>query len=206
MIHSLSKNLRKVGELWSKCMSYMIKFDCQDYTKTYVVGCLISWKQLSGLVCQWRKEVKVWTLSLMVMYIRRHCWSSSSSSMNHCGIRLRRNFMLISRHSLKSYGVRQRKKLKSNIRHCISFRNSAKFKLSLWENVYCDLLFASNGHMGKMYEVREDVVYAKRRKKKIFIVLFNRGKCEMIHSCHLFKFRENSMLACDHSVDINELL
>ncbi|CAA2969224.1 FAR1-RELATED SEQUENCE 5-like [Olea europaea subsp. europaea] len=65
--------------------------------------------------------------------------------------------------------------------------------------VYCDLLSASEGHMGTTYEVREDILLGDRRKKKMFVVSFNTEKCEIICSCHLFEFRG---IVCRHAIAV----
>ncbi|XP_022871194.1 protein FAR1-RELATED SEQUENCE 9-like [Olea europaea var. sylvestris] len=63
--------------------------------------------------------------------------------------------------------------------------------------MYCDLIFAVEGHMGTKYEVREDIVCGERQKKTIFLVWFNREKCEVNCSYHLFEFRE---ILCRHAI------
>lgn len=65
--------------------------------------------------------------------------------------------------------------------------------------VYCDLISASEGCFGTTYEVREDVVCVDRRKKKSFFVSFQRDKCEVVCSCHLFEFRG---IICRHALAV----
>ncbi|GER44951.1 FAR1-related protein, partial [Striga asiatica] len=65
--------------------------------------------------------------------------------------------------------------------------------------VYCDLISSSEGCFGTTYEVREDLFCGHQRKKKSFFVSFNRDKCEVVCSCHLFEFRG---ILCRHSIAV----
>ncbi|XP_022888418.1 protein FAR-RED IMPAIRED RESPONSE 1-like isoform X1 [Olea europaea var. sylvestris] len=65
--------------------------------------------------------------------------------------------------------------------------------------IYCDLISVSEGCFGTTYEVREDVMHDERRKKKTFFVSFQKEKCEIICSCHLFEFRG---IICRHAIAV----
>lgn len=100
--HSLSKNLRMVGKWWSIRIACMIIINCSDCMKMKVVRFHISWKQPFGLGCQQYKEVRVWIYSSMCTCIPRSRRSNLWNGMNeHCEIRLRKNYRLISSHFRK---------------------------------------------------------------------------------------------------------
>ncbi|GER39449.1 FAR1-related sequence 2 [Striga asiatica] len=63
--------------------------------------------------------------------------------------------------------------------------------------VYCDVISSSEGCFGTIYEVREDLFCGYLRKKKSFFISFNREKCEVVCSCHMFEFRG---ILCRHSI------
>ncbi|XP_022846329.1 protein FAR1-RELATED SEQUENCE 9-like [Olea europaea var. sylvestris] len=55
--------------------------------------------------------------------------------------------------------------------------------------VYYDLISTSKGHSRMMYEVRKDVMRNGIWRKKTFFFSFDRQNCDIVCSCHLFKFR-----------------
>ncbi|XP_022899212.1 protein FAR1-RELATED SEQUENCE 2-like [Olea europaea var. sylvestris] len=77
-----------------------------------------------------------------------------------------------------------------------------KFNEALAEftgNVYCDLISTSEGPSGTMYEVRQDVMGGGIKRKKTFVVSFDRQNCDIICSYHLFEFRG---IICRHAIAV----
>ncbi|XP_022855422.1 protein FAR-RED IMPAIRED RESPONSE 1-like [Olea europaea var. sylvestris] len=65
--------------------------------------------------------------------------------------------------------------------------------------IYCDLISSSEGFSRTMYEVLEDVILDNRVKKKKFSVTFQKEKCEIVCSCHLFEYRG---IICRHAITV----
>ncbi|CAA3021759.1 FAR1-RELATED SEQUENCE 5-like [Olea europaea subsp. europaea] len=65
--------------------------------------------------------------------------------------------------------------------------------------VYCDLISSLECFSGTRYEVLEDVILYDRLKKKRCYVTFEKEKCEIVCSCHLFEFRG---IICRHAIAI----
>lgn len=65
--------------------------------------------------------------------------------------------------------------------------------------VYCGLISTSEGHQGTTYEVCDDVVWGRRRRRKNFQVAFHIETCVIICSCRLFEFRG---IVCRHAIAV----
>ncbi|XP_022891821.1 protein FAR-RED IMPAIRED RESPONSE 1-like [Olea europaea var. sylvestris] len=71
--------------------------------------------------------------------------------------------------------------------------------------IYCDVASEVERLDWVKYEVRESTVYLKGRKKKTFLISFQRDTSEVMCSCHLFEFQG---VICRHAItvfDRNEL-
>lgn len=78
----------------------------------------------------------------------------------------------------------------------------SKFKEAQAEftgKVCCDLISTSEGPSGAMYEGRQDVMGDGIRRKKTFVVSFDRQNCDIIYSCHLLEFRG---IICRHAIPV----
>lgn len=65
--------------------------------------------------------------------------------------------------------------------------------------VYCDILSTSEGCSNMTYEVQETIMCEGHRRKKMYIVAYERDKCEIICTCHLFEFRG---ILCRHTITV----
>lgn len=66
--------------------------------------------------------------------------------------------------------------------------------------VYCDIISVSEGHLGLIHEVQEDVrLCGDRWLKRSFSVSFSKDTCDVVCSCHLFEFRG---ILCRHAVTV----
>ena len=74
-----------------------------------------------------------------------------------------------------------------------------EFQVELTRKVYCDIISTEVGYPGSRYEVQEDIILNERKKKKRFTVMFEREKCHIVCSCHLFEFR---WILCRHALSV----
>ncbi|XP_022846230.1 protein FAR1-RELATED SEQUENCE 1-like [Olea europaea var. sylvestris] len=65
--------------------------------------------------------------------------------------------------------------------------------------VYCDILSTSEGCSNMTYEVQETIMCEGHWRKKMYIVAYERDKCEIICTCHLFEFRG---ILCRHTITV----
>ncbi|XP_022862651.1 protein FAR1-RELATED SEQUENCE 2-like [Olea europaea var. sylvestris] len=70
-------------------------------------------------------------------------------------------------------------------------------QVELAGKVYCDIISTADVYSGSTYEVCDDVLCGDRRKRKRFVVLFNRENCDIVCTCHLFEFRG---VLCRHAI------
>ncbi|XP_022868627.1 protein FAR-RED IMPAIRED RESPONSE 1-like [Olea europaea var. sylvestris] len=65
--------------------------------------------------------------------------------------------------------------------------------------VYCDILSTFERCSNMTYEVRETIMCEGHRRKKTYIVAYERDKCEIICTCHLFEFWG---ILCKHAITV----
>ncbi|XP_052195252.1 protein FAR1-RELATED SEQUENCE 5-like isoform X1 [Diospyros lotus] len=74
-----------------------------------------------------------------------------------------------------------------------------EFQDEFTEKMYCEVVSTEEGSLGTRYEVREDIIFDERIKEKIFWVVFEKEKCDIVCSCHMFEFRG---IICKHVVTV----
>ncbi|XP_022855448.1 protein FAR1-RELATED SEQUENCE 9-like [Olea europaea var. sylvestris] len=65
--------------------------------------------------------------------------------------------------------------------------------------VYCDVVSTTEESSYTTYDVRECIIYEGGRRRKTFIVSFQRDKYDIFCSCHLFEFRG---ILCRHAITV----
>ncbi|XP_052173721.1 protein FAR1-RELATED SEQUENCE 5-like isoform X2 [Diospyros lotus] len=74
-----------------------------------------------------------------------------------------------------------------------------EFQEEFTGKMYCEVVSTEEGPLGTRYNIREDIIFDERVKEKKFAVVFEKEKCEIVCSCHMFEFRG---IICRHVVTV----
>ncbi|XP_022883688.1 protein FAR1-RELATED SEQUENCE 1-like [Olea europaea var. sylvestris] len=74
-----------------------------------------------------------------------------------------------------------------------------EFQQEVTEKVYCDVLSAEEFNGVTKYEVHEDIIVEKGKKKKTFTVCYRGDNYGIECNCHLFEFRG---IICKHAISV----
>ncbi|XP_052195759.1 protein FAR1-RELATED SEQUENCE 5-like [Diospyros lotus] len=74
-----------------------------------------------------------------------------------------------------------------------------EFQEEFTGKMYCEVVSTEEGPLGIRYEVREDIIFDEKVKEKKFVVVFEKEKCDIVCSCHMFEFRG---IICRHVVTV----
>ncbi|XP_052193928.1 protein FAR1-RELATED SEQUENCE 5-like [Diospyros lotus] len=71
-----------------------------------------------------------------------------------------------------------------------------EFQEKLTGKMYCSIVSIEEGPLDTRYEVREDIIIDERIKEKKNSIIFEKERCDIVCSCHMFKFKG---IICRHA-------
>jgi len=109
--------------------------------------------------------------------------------------------------SLKQFVEQYEQVLRNKVENEFQADFKSLSNATVWDNVRNGKVISRIVHnfevqvefTGKVYYEGEDIVYAERRGRIFFDVLFNRENYEIICSCHMFDFRG---IVCRHAIAV----